>query len=150
MALTGLVIGWRIRTSVLDAVIGFFVILVFAYAVSWVMAYVALVVRTPEVVNNASFVVIFPATFLASTFVPTSTMPEPLWPRSPTGTRSRRWPSARGSGSATSAPTPSCPTSGPVQHPEALHAALGRGHPGGVRAGVDPAVPAHGEPLTAT
>ena len=78
MALTGLVIGWRIRTSVLDAIIGFLVILVFAYAVSWVMAYVALVVRTPEVVNNAAFVVIFPATFLASTFVPTSTMPEPL------------------------------------------------------------------------
>ena len=78
MAGTGLAIGWRIRTSVLDALAGFLLILLFAYAVSWVMAYVALIVRTPEVVNNASFVVIFPATFLANTFVPTSTMPGAL------------------------------------------------------------------------
>jgi ABC-2 type transport system permease protein len=75
MAVTGLLIGWRIRTSVFDAVIGFAMILLFAYAISWVMAYVALVVRTPEVVNNASFVVIFPATFMANTFVSTSSMP---------------------------------------------------------------------------
>ena len=78
MALTGLVVGWRIHTSVLEAIGGFLVLLVFAYAVSWIMALVGLLVRTPEVVNNAAFVVIFPATFLASTFVPTSTMPEPL------------------------------------------------------------------------
>jgi ABC transporter DrrB family efflux protein len=78
MASTGLVTGWRIRTSLVDAVIGFLVILLFAYAISWVMAYVALVVRTPEVVNNASFMVIFPVTFLANTFVSTSYMPDAL------------------------------------------------------------------------
>jgi ABC-2 type transport system permease protein len=78
MASTGLAIGWRIRTSVLDAVVGFLVILVFAYAISWVMAYVALIVRSPEVVNNASFMVIFPVTFLANTFVSTSGMPDAL------------------------------------------------------------------------
>jgi len=75
MSVTGLLIGWRIRTSVLDALIGFFFILLFAYAISWVMAFVALVVRSPEVVNNASFVVIFPVTFIANTFVSTSAMP---------------------------------------------------------------------------
>jgi ABC-type multidrug transport system permease subunit len=78
MSVTGLAIGWRIRTSLLDAVIGFFIILVFAYAISWVMAYVALIVRTPEVVNNASFIVIFPLTFIANTFVSTSYMPDAL------------------------------------------------------------------------
>jgi len=78
MSLTGLAIGWRIRTSFVDAVIGFFIILVFAYAISWVMAYVALIVRTPEVVNNASFIVIFPVTFIANTFVSTSQMPDAL------------------------------------------------------------------------
>ena len=78
MASTGLLIGWRIRTSVLDAVLGFLFILLFAYAISWVMAFVALVVRTPEVVNNASFIVIFPVTFIANTFVSTSYMPSAL------------------------------------------------------------------------
>ena len=39
------------------------------------MAVVGLSVRTPEVVNNASFVVIFPLTFIANTFVPTNNFP---------------------------------------------------------------------------
>ena len=78
MALTGLVVGWRIRSSVLEAVAGFAVVLLFAYAISWVMAYVGLLVRTPEVVNNASFIVIFPLTFIANTFVPTNNLPGPL------------------------------------------------------------------------
>jgi ABC transporter DrrB family efflux protein len=78
MALTGLVVGWRIRSSVLEALVGFVVVLVFAYAISWVMAYVGLLVRTPEIVNNASFIVIFPLTFIANTFVPTNNLPGPL------------------------------------------------------------------------
>ncbi len=78
MALTGLVVGWRIRSSFLEAVVGFAIVLLFAYAISWVMALVGLVVRSPEVVNNASFIVIFPLTFIANTFVPTNDLPGPL------------------------------------------------------------------------
>lgn len=75
MSATGLAVGWRIRTSVPEAVGGFLLILLFAYAISWVMTYVGLVVPTPEVVNNASFMVIFPVTFLANTFVPSQNLP---------------------------------------------------------------------------
>ena len=78
MSLTGLLVGWRIRTSVLEAVGGFLLLLLFAYAISWVMAYVGLLVPTPEVVNQASFIVIFPMTFIANTFVPSSGLPGPL------------------------------------------------------------------------
>ncbi len=78
MAVTGLLVGWRIRSSVLEAIGGFLLLLVFAYAISWVMAYVGLLVRSPEVVNNASFIVIFPVTFIANTFVSISNLPEPL------------------------------------------------------------------------
>jgi ABC-type multidrug transport system permease subunit len=39
---------------------------------------VGLLVRTPEVVNNASFIVIFPLTFIANTFVPTNNFPAVL------------------------------------------------------------------------
>ena len=75
MALTGLVIGWRIRTSVLEALAGFVLLLLFAYACSWVMAVVGLAARAPEVVQNASFIVIFPVTFVANTFAPIDNFP---------------------------------------------------------------------------
>jgi ABC transporter DrrB family efflux protein len=78
MSATGLAVGWRIRTSVPEAVAGFLLILFFAYAISWVMTYVGLIVPTPEVVNNASFMVIFPVTFLANTFVPSQNLPSVL------------------------------------------------------------------------
>jgi ABC-2 type transport system permease protein len=78
MSATGLLVGWRIHSSPLEALAGFGVMLLFAYAVSWGMAVVGLAVRSPEVVNNASFIVIFPLTFIANTFVGTTNLPGPL------------------------------------------------------------------------
>ncbi|MGO1166853.1 MAG: ABC transporter permease [Janibacter sp.] len=78
MALTGLLIGWRIREGLLEVIIGFALLLLFAYAISWIMAWVGLKVRTPEVVGNASFIVIFPLTFIANTFVPAENLPSVL------------------------------------------------------------------------
>jgi ABC-2 type transport system permease protein len=75
MAITGLVVGWRIRTSFVAAVGGFVLLLGFAYAISWVMAWVGLKVRRVEVVNSASFMFIFPMTFIANTFVPSQNLP---------------------------------------------------------------------------
>ena len=78
MGLTGLLVGWRVRSSLLEAAGGFLLLLAFGYAMSWVMATVGLLVRTPEVVQNASFIVIFPMTFVANTFVPTNNFPTVL------------------------------------------------------------------------
>ena len=78
MSLTGLAVGWRIQTSVPEALGGFLLLLLFAYAFSWIMAYVGLVVPSVEVVNNASFMVIFPLTFIANTFVLSENLPGPL------------------------------------------------------------------------
>jgi ABC-type polysaccharide/polyol phosphate export permease len=78
MSLTGLVVGWRIRTSFLEALAGFLLLLLFAYAISWVMAWVGLLVPSAEVVQSASFIVIFPITFIANTFVPSEGLPGPL------------------------------------------------------------------------
>lgn len=75
MSLTGLAVGWRIRSSPLEALGGFLLLLLFAYAVSWMMAYIGLLVPSPEVVNNASFLLIFPLTFIANTFVPSQNLP---------------------------------------------------------------------------
>ena len=78
MSVTGLAIGWRIHGGVLDAAAAYALMLLFAYAVSWVMAFVGLVVRAPEIVNNASFIVVFPMTFIANTFVPAENLPATL------------------------------------------------------------------------
>ena len=78
MSVTGLIVGWRIRTSVFQAAVGFLVLLLFAYAISWIMAYVGLKVASVEVVNNASFMFIFPMTFIANTFVRSDLLPGPL------------------------------------------------------------------------
>jgi len=78
MALTGLLVGWRIRGSIMDAVAGFALLLLFSYAFSWVMASVGLVVPSPEVINNASFMVIMPLTFISNAFVPSESLPGPL------------------------------------------------------------------------
>ncbi len=78
MSITGLIVGWRIRSSVPEALAGFGLLLLFAYAFSWVMAVVGLSVRSPEVFNNASFIAIFPLTFIANTFVSTANLPAAL------------------------------------------------------------------------
>jgi len=78
MAGTGLAVGWRIRTSIWEAIAGFALLLLFAYGFSWVMATVGLLVPSPEVVNNASFMVIMPLTFISNAFVPSDDLPTPL------------------------------------------------------------------------
>ncbi len=78
MGLTGLLVGWRMRGSILDALAGFGLLLLFAYSISWMMALVGLIVPSVEVLNNASFMVIFPITFIANTFVPSENLPTVL------------------------------------------------------------------------
>ena len=78
MALAGLVVGWRIHNGVGNALLGFGLLLLFAYSFSWIMAYVGLLVPSVEVINNASIMVIFPLTFIANTFVPSENLPTPL------------------------------------------------------------------------
>lgn len=70
MALTGLLVGWRAHEGVLKTLAGFALLIAFGYAISWVMAYVGLLVPSVDVVNNASFMVIMPLTFVSNAFVP--------------------------------------------------------------------------------
>ena len=78
MALSGLVVGWRLHNGFFNAVLGFALLLLFAYAFSWIMGFVGLLVPSVEVINNASFMVIFPLTFIANTFVPSENLPTVL------------------------------------------------------------------------
>ena len=78
MALTGLLVGWRVHGTVLEAAAAFGLLLVFAYAVSWIMALVGVLVPSVEVINNASFIVIMPLTFVSNAFVPIESFPTAL------------------------------------------------------------------------
>jgi ABC-2 type transport system permease protein len=71
---SGLLIGWGIHTDVLHAAAGFGILLLFTFAMLWVGTLVGMVVRTPDAVQGLSFVILFPLTFLANTFVPTEGM----------------------------------------------------------------------------
>lgn len=78
MMATGLIVGWRINSSPLEALAAIALLLLFAYALSWVMAFIGMSVRSPEVINNVSFLVLFPLTFISNAFVPAETLPTPL------------------------------------------------------------------------
>ncbi len=75
MGVTGLLVGWRIRTGVVDAALGFLLLLAFGFAMIWLGIWVGSMMRTPEAVQGLMFTVMFPLTFVANTFAPTENMP---------------------------------------------------------------------------
>lgn len=78
MAVMGLIVGWRVHTSPVEAVLGFGLLLLFAYAFSWFTATVALALRTPENFNNIATMVSFPLMFVSNAFLDSSKLPTPL------------------------------------------------------------------------
>jgi len=78
MMATGFLVGWRVNSSVGEFFAGLALLLLFSYAFSWVMALLGMSVRSPEVINNASFIILFPITFISNAFVPIETLPGPL------------------------------------------------------------------------
>jgi ABC transporter DrrB family efflux protein len=78
MSLTGFVVGWRIHSGPLDILAGYGLMIAFSFAIVWVGVLLGSIVGTPEGVQGIAFVAIFPVTFIASTFVPTGSLPEPL------------------------------------------------------------------------
>ncbi|TFB98798.1 MULTISPECIES: ABC transporter permease [Cryobacterium] len=78
MMATGLAVGWRVHSSPAEFLAGVGLLLLFSYAFSWVMALLGMSVKSPEVINNASFLILFPLTFVSNAFVPSDTLPTPL------------------------------------------------------------------------
>jgi len=78
LLVTGLIIGFTFQTDFLHAVAGVGLLLLFGYAFSWFLAFLGLVVASPESVNSLGFIVVFPLTFVSSAFVPVDSMPDGL------------------------------------------------------------------------
>jgi ABC transporter DrrB family efflux protein len=78
MGIAGYVVGWRPTSGALSVAIGFIFLLSFGYALSWVGIYVGLSASDARVVQNVSFIITFPLTFLSNAFAPTTGMPRVL------------------------------------------------------------------------
>lgn len=76
MLVIAFMLGFRYQTNLLLFLAGFGVGLLFSYALSWMTAVIGLLVKTPEAVQSAVFLPIFPFVFASAVFVPTSTMPD--------------------------------------------------------------------------
>ena len=78
MGIAGFMVGWRPTSGLLSVVIGFVFLLLFGYALSWVGIFVGLSASDARVVQNVSFIITFPLTFLSNAFAPTTGMPRAL------------------------------------------------------------------------
>lgn len=74
MSLTGLAIGWRLRSGLLDALAGYALLLLWGVAMIWVGILVGSSMRSVEAVQGVMFTTIFPITFLSNAFAPTERM----------------------------------------------------------------------------
>ena len=75
LTITGLLVGWSIDTNVAEAAAGYGILLLFAFAMIWIGAWVGLHMPSPEVANTAGLAWLFPVTFLSNAFVPLAGMP---------------------------------------------------------------------------
>ena len=78
MGITGYIVGWRPTGGIGNVLLGFLFLLLFGYALSWVGVLVGLSAKDARVVQNVSFIVTFPLTFLSNSFAPTTGMPRVL------------------------------------------------------------------------
>src|SRR5947207_15727625 len=71
---------FRFQAGVLPAIVCVALVATFGFALSWIFAFVSLVVRGAETAQTAGFVLLFPLVFASSVFVPVSTLPSWLQP----------------------------------------------------------------------
>ncbi len=80
LSITGLAVGWRAHGSIGETLLAYVLLATFAYAITWVGAWIGLHMPNPEVAGTAGLAWIFPLTFASSVFTPIGTMPGWLQP----------------------------------------------------------------------
>ena len=114
LMVSGLVVGWTIRTGILQLFEGVGLLLLFAFAMSWIGVWVGLSVPSAEVAQQVGFTVLFPITFVSIVFVPLQSLPsflQPIAEWNPTSTLTAALRSLWGN------PNPYAATGFPSQHP---------------------------------
>jgi ABC-2 type transport system permease protein len=80
LLLAGLAVGWTIHTGFTALLTGVALMLLFAFAMSWLGIWMGLNVPSVEVAQQVIFTVLFPITFLSNVFVPPQSLPDWLQP----------------------------------------------------------------------
>jgi ABC-2 type transport system permease protein len=75
MTVVGVAVGFRSTTGFFSFMGGVFLLLLFAYALSWGFAVLGLVARNAETAQAMAFPLLFPLTFASTAFVPAAAMP---------------------------------------------------------------------------
>jgi ABC-2 type transport system permease protein/oleandomycin transport system permease protein len=75
MAGVGFLVGFRIHTNAFAFIISLLILLFFAFALSWIFAYIGLAMRNAEAAQAAAFPLVAPLVFASSAFVPLSSQP---------------------------------------------------------------------------
>jgi len=78
MVISGLIVGWQINSDPLEALACFGLLGLLAITMLWLGTLIGVIARSPDVVQGIAFLVIFPLTFVASTFVPVAGLPAGL------------------------------------------------------------------------
>ncbi|WP_248616775.1 ABC transporter permease [Paraoerskovia marina] len=72
----GLILGFRPTGGVVGVLLAVLLLLIFAFALSWVFTILGLVLRSPNAVMGVSMMVLMPLTFASNVFVDPETMPD--------------------------------------------------------------------------
>ena len=71
----GYIMGYRPEGGLGYVVLGGLLVIVCAWAISWIFAFFGVIARTASSVQGISMLVLFPLTFLSNAFVPAETLP---------------------------------------------------------------------------
>ncbi|WP_430593160.1 ABC transporter permease [Humidisolicoccus flavus] len=74
----GLAIGWRVHSDIGMVALSFVLLLLFAFATSWIGAAIALTARSVEVAQSLGLLWLFPVCFISGAFVSADMLPGPL------------------------------------------------------------------------
>jgi ABC-2 type transport system permease protein len=78
MIVAGLIVGWGIGSTALEAAAGFGLLFLLSITMIWLGTLVGIIARSPDGVQGLAFITVFPLTFVANTFVPVSGLPDGL------------------------------------------------------------------------
>jgi ABC-2 type transport system permease protein len=74
----GVILGFRPAGGFIGVILGVLLLLVFAFALSWIFTILGILMRTPNAVMGTSMMILMPLTFTSNIFVDPATMPKVL------------------------------------------------------------------------
>ncbi|WP_295120651.1 ABC transporter permease [uncultured Leifsonia sp.] len=74
--ITGFFMGYRPAAGLGFVILAGLLVIVCAWAISWIFAFFGVIARTAGSVQGISFLVLFPLTFFSNAFVPVSSLPD--------------------------------------------------------------------------